>query len=187
MRVMPRCHFDNDPRAVQDLNLNHVGNFGVNSRRFAFQFGERARGGGPSKSFGAASKVSQRDSQLHRSIGNPTFHPTDHSDTTGQIFFDSRMIPTSPDQSDHMHPSFSPKVPGSRLGRPTMWTTVRRRTFTLVDPNDRATSDGDRSILTSDSNTRRGQTTVEIDVMQRDRPPFRPHISATLGNQSDVR
>ena len=54
-----------------------------------------------------------------RSITNPTFHPTDQSDTTEQIFFDSRIIPTPPDQSDHMHPSFNPKVPGSRPGRPT--------------------------------------------------------------------
>ena len=48
---------------------------------------------------------------------NPT--PPDESDTTGQVFLDSRMIPTSPDQSDRMHPSFNPKVPGSRPGRPT--------------------------------------------------------------------
>jgi hypothetical protein len=34
---------------------------------------------------------------------NPT--PPDESDTTGQIFFDSRIIPTPPDHSDHMHPS----------------------------------------------------------------------------------
>jgi hypothetical protein len=40
-----------------------------------------------------------------RSITFPTFHPTDQSDT--------------PDQSDHMHPSFNPKVPESRPGRPT--------------------------------------------------------------------
>jgi hypothetical protein len=48
---------------------------------------------------------------------NPT--PPDESDTTGQVFFDSRMIPTPPDESDRMHPSFNPKVPGSRPGRPT--------------------------------------------------------------------
>ena len=48
---------------------------------------------------------------------NPT--PPDESDTTGQIFFEIRMIPTPPDQSDRMHPSFNPKVPGSRPGRPT--------------------------------------------------------------------
>jgi hypothetical protein len=53
-----------------------------------------------------------------RSITFPTFH-TDQSDTTGRIFFDSRMIPTPPDESDHMHPSFNPRVPGSRPGRPT--------------------------------------------------------------------
>jgi hypothetical protein len=29
------------------------------------------------------------------------------------------MIPTPPDESDHMHPSFNPKVPGSRPGRLT--------------------------------------------------------------------
>jgi hypothetical protein len=66
--------------------------------------------------------VSQRDSQLRRSLKNPTFHPTDQSDATGQIFFDFRMIPIPPDQSDHMHPSFNPKVPGSRPGRPTSKT-----------------------------------------------------------------
>src|ERR1017187_5619700 len=53
------------------------------------------------------------------SLRNPTFHPPDESDATGQIFFDSRTIPTPPDQSDRMHPSFNPKVPGSRPGRPT--------------------------------------------------------------------
>src|SRR5664280_1414683 len=52
-------------------------------------------------------------------LKNPTQFPTDHSDTTGQPFFDSRMIPTPPDQPDHPHPSFNPKVPGSRPGRPT--------------------------------------------------------------------
>ena len=40
-----------------------------------------------------------------RSITFPTFHPTDQSDTQ--------------DQSDDMHPSFSPKVPESRPGRTT--------------------------------------------------------------------
>jgi hypothetical protein len=73
----------------------------------------------PFKKFVAASIVSKRLSQLRRSLKNPTFHPTDQSDTTRQIFFDSRMIPTPPDQCDHMHPSFNPKVPGSRPGRPT--------------------------------------------------------------------
>jgi hypothetical protein len=54
----------------------------------------------------------------------PHFIP-DQSDTTGRIFFHSRMIPTPPDQSDHMHPSFNPKVPGSRPGRPTRPTISR--------------------------------------------------------------
>src|ERR1035437_3697119 len=51
----------------------------------------------------------------------PQIIPTspDESDITGQDSFDSRMIPTSPDESDHPHPSFNPKVPGSRPGRPT--------------------------------------------------------------------
>jgi len=35
--------------------------------------------------------------------------PPDESDTTGQVFFDSRMIPTPPDESDHMHPSLIPR------------------------------------------------------------------------------
>jgi hypothetical protein len=51
---------------------------------------------------------------------NPT--PPDESNATGQVFFDSRMIPTPPDESDYMHPSFNPKVPGSRPGRPTSLT-----------------------------------------------------------------
>jgi hypothetical protein len=52
----------------------------------------------------------------------PQTNPTspDQSDTTGQVFFEIRMIPTPPDESDHMHPSFNPKVPGSRPGRPTL-------------------------------------------------------------------
>jgi hypothetical protein len=48
--------------------------------------------------------------------------PPDETDTTAQDFFDSRMIPTSPDGSNHPHPSFNPKVPGSRPGRPTSKT-----------------------------------------------------------------
>jgi hypothetical protein len=99
----------------------------TNSRRIAFQIGERARGSQPFKSFVAASDVGPGDSQLHRSLGNPTFHPTDHSDTIGKKFCDSRMIPTPPDASDHMIPSFNPRVPGSRPGRPTrirVWRVV---------------------------------------------------------------
>jgi hypothetical protein len=65
----------------------------ANSRRFVFQIGEGARGGRPSKSFVAAWPVSQRDSQLHRSLRNPTFHSTDQSDTTGRIRH-HRTIPT---------------------------------------------------------------------------------------------
>jgi hypothetical protein len=57
-----------------------------------------------------------------RSLKNPTLYPTDQSDTTGRNFFDSRVIPTPPDQSGHPHPSFNPKVPGSRPGRPTSKT-----------------------------------------------------------------
>jgi len=40
--------------------------------------------------------------------------------------------PTPPDQSDHMHPSFNPKVPGSRPGRPTskMFNLLRYRLWT---------------------------------------------------------
>jgi hypothetical protein len=51
----------------------------------------------------------------------PQTNPTslDEFDTTGQVFFDARMIPTPPDQYDHTHPSFNPKVRGSRPGRPT--------------------------------------------------------------------
>jgi hypothetical protein len=45
--------------------------------------------------------------------------PPDRSDATGQDFCESRMIPTPPDESDHPYPSFNPKVPGSRPGRPT--------------------------------------------------------------------
>jgi hypothetical protein len=56
---------------------------------------------------------------------NPTFHPTDQSDTTGQIFLESLMIPTPPDESDHMHPSFNPKALGSRPRRPTSWPMPR--------------------------------------------------------------
>ena len=63
--------------------------------------------------------MNQRSAWSHHSLSNPTFHPTDQSDPTGQVFFDSRMIPTPPDESDHPHPSFNPKVPRSRLGRPT--------------------------------------------------------------------
>jgi len=63
---------------------------------------------------------------------NPT--PPDESDTTGQVFFDSRMIPTPLDQSDHMRPSFNPKVPGSRPGRPTTQNFLM-----FVDPNGRRT------------------------------------------------
>ena len=48
--------------------------------------------------------------------------PPDESDTTGQVFFQIRMIPTPPDEFDRMHPSFNPKVPGSRPGRPTKVT-----------------------------------------------------------------
>jgi hypothetical protein len=49
---------------------------------------------------------------------NPTFHPTDQSGVTGQVFFKIRMSPNPPDQSDRMHPSFNPKIPGSRPGGP---------------------------------------------------------------------
>jgi hypothetical protein len=63
----------------------------------------------------------------------PQTNPTspDQSDTTGQVFFEIRMIPTPPDESDHMHPSFNPKVPGSRPGRPTTPT----RTFRAFSPH----------------------------------------------------
>jgi hypothetical protein len=56
---------------------------------------------------------------------NLTFLPTDQSDTAGQVFFESRMIPTPPDQSDDMHPSFNPQALGSRPRRPTkeFWRT----------------------------------------------------------------
>jgi hypothetical protein len=38
---------------------------------------------------------------------NRQLHPVTKSDTTGQVFFEHRMIPTPLDQSDHMHPSSS--------------------------------------------------------------------------------
>ena len=43
--------------------------------------------------------MNQRGTWSRHSLTNPTFLPTDQSDITGQIFFDSRMIPTPPDQS----------------------------------------------------------------------------------------
>jgi hypothetical protein len=61
--------------------------------------------------------VNPHAERLHR-IEKSHISSRYQSDTTEQIFFDSRMIPTPPDQSDHMHPSFNPKVPGSRPGRP---------------------------------------------------------------------
>src|ERR1035437_6794681 len=67
--------------------------------------------------------------------------PPDESDTTGQVFFDSRMIPTSPNQSDHMHPSFNPKVPGSRPGRPTRSFGV----FSCSKPKTLSPADGEQA------------------------------------------
>jgi hypothetical protein len=46
------------------------------------------------------------------------------------------MIPTPPDEADHPHPSFNPKVPGSRPGRPTK----PLRQLVLVGPNGRAST-----------------------------------------------
>jgi len=48
--------------------------------------------------------------------------PPDESDVNRQNVFVSRMIPTPPYGSDHPYPSFNPKAPGSRPGRPTSET-----------------------------------------------------------------
>jgi hypothetical protein len=69
----------------------------------------------------------ERLSKISHFIPQTDPTPPDQSDTTGQVFFDSRIIPTSPDQFDHMHPSFNPKVPGSRRGRPTNSTNAFRK------------------------------------------------------------
>ena len=70
-------------------------------------------------------------------LKNPTQFPTDHSDTTGQPFFDSRMIPTPPDQSDHPLPLLIPRCrdqdPGrSKLERPS-WYSI---TLLSLDPEE---------------------------------------------------
>jgi hypothetical protein len=48
---------------------------------------------------------------------NPT--PPDESDTTGQVFFQIRMIPTPPDHSDGLQPPHNPSVVGSIPTGPT--------------------------------------------------------------------
>jgi hypothetical protein len=48
---------------------------------------------------------------------NPT--PPDESDTTGQVFFQIRMIPTPPDHSDRLQPPHNPSVVGSIPTGPT--------------------------------------------------------------------
>jgi hypothetical protein len=48
---------------------------------------------------------------------NPT--PPDESDTTGQVFLQIRMNPTSPDHSDHLQPPHNPSVVGSIPTDPT--------------------------------------------------------------------
>jgi hypothetical protein len=50
---------------------------------------------------------------------NPT--PPDESDTTGQVFLQIRMNPTSPNHSDRMHPPHNPSVVGSIPTGPTKW------------------------------------------------------------------
>jgi hypothetical protein len=55
---------------------------------------------------------------------NPT--PPDKSDTTGQIFFQIRMHPTSPDHSDRLQPPHNPPVVGSILTGPTASNPLSR-------------------------------------------------------------
>ena len=92
--------------AVQDLNLNRFGNLG-----------EQTLGESHSKLANAHEvanllKVSLRLRTWACAILNCTVR--------SEIpHFIPQTIPTPPDQSDHMHPSFNPKVPGSRPGRPT--------------------------------------------------------------------
>lgn len=65
--------------------------------------------------------------QIPHSIPQTIPTPPDESDTTGQVFFDSRMIPTPPDRSDHPHPSFNTQALGSRPRRPTNRPTNRTK------------------------------------------------------------
>jgi hypothetical protein len=59
-------------------------------------------------------------SEIPRNFPRTIPTTSDRSDATGQVSFDSRIIPTPPDHSDHPYPSFNPQVPGSRPGRPTI-------------------------------------------------------------------
>ena len=56
--------------------------------------------------------------------------PPDESDTTGQVFFQIRMNPTSPDQSDRKQPPHNPPVVGSIPTGPT--TSHSPTTFIFV-------------------------------------------------------
>jgi hypothetical protein len=49
------------------------------------------------------------DTRQHVSLKTKDMH--DETDSTGQIFSQSRMNPISPNRSDHTQPSFDPKVP----------------------------------------------------------------------------
>jgi hypothetical protein len=59
---------------------------------------------------------------------NPT--PPDESDTTGQVFFQIRMIPTPPDESDRLQPPHNPLVAGSIPAGPTTKRLFRDASLT---------------------------------------------------------
>ena len=58
--------------------------------------------------------------KIPRKIPHTKPTPPDQTDVTGQVFFQFRMNPTSPDHSDHLHPPHNPPVVGSIPTGPTM-------------------------------------------------------------------